>query len=84
MQTRRIATGLIFQQGQVIDRSRQAGVSKPEEGQRYQTADRLRARGRQSSQAGGLRVRTGKGQNQEGEKKKRDWGKAGAENKNAG
>jgi hypothetical protein len=33
-------------------------------------------------QEGGLRVRTGKGQNQEGEKKS-NWGKAGAE-KNTG
>ena len=37
-------------------------------------ASRLRFRGRQSGQAGGLRVRTGKGQNQEREKK-RDWEK---------
>jgi hypothetical protein len=41
-------------------------------GQSYRTAGRVR--GRQSDQAGGLRVRTGKGQNQETEKKK-DWEK---------
>jgi hypothetical protein len=36
-------------------------------------AGRLRVRGRQSGQASRLGVRTGKGQNQEGEKK--DWKK---------
>ena len=46
--------------------------------QRYRTAGSVRVR--QSGQAGGFRVKTGKGQNQEGEKK-RDWGKAGAETK---
>jgi hypothetical protein len=40
----------------------------------------LEVRGRQRGQAGGLRVRTGKGQNQEDEKKKR-LGKPGAERK---
>jgi hypothetical protein len=64
--------GLIIQQGQAIGRSRQAGVSKPEVGQQYRMAGRLR--GWQSGQADGLRVRTGKGKNQEGEIK-RDWGK---------
>ena len=33
-------------------------------------AGRLKVRGRQSGQAGGLKVRTGKGQNQEDEKKR--------------
>jgi hypothetical protein len=47
-------------------------------GQRYRSAGRLR--GRESGQAGGLRVRTGKGQNQEDEKKEKP-GKSGAENK---
>jgi hypothetical protein len=63
----------MFQQGQAIDRSRQEVVSKPEVGQEYQTASRVRVR--QSGQAGGLRFRTGKGQNQEGEK--RETGKRG-------
>jgi hypothetical protein len=39
---RRINNGLIIQQGKAIDRSRQAGVSKPEVGQTYRTAGRLR------------------------------------------
>ena len=73
----------MFQQGQAIDRSRQAGVSKPEVGQRYRLVCRLSVRGRQSGQAGGLRVRTGKSQNQEGEKK-RDWEKHELRHKNAG
>ena len=47
-------------------------VINPEVGQRYRSADRVR--GRQSGEAGGLRVTTGKGHNQEGEKKK-DWEK---------
>ena len=41
-------------------------------------AGRVRVRGRQNGQARGLRVRTGKGQNQE-DRKKRDWGKPEAE-----
>jgi hypothetical protein len=45
-----------------------------EVGQKYRSVGRLRVRCRQSGQAGGLRVRTGKGQNQESEKK-RDWEK---------
>ena len=40
----------------------------------------LEVRGRQHGQAGGLRVRTGKGQNQEGKKER--LGKAGAETQN--
>ena len=56
-----INNGSIIQQGQVIYRSRQAEVNNPEVGQRYRTAGRLRVRGRRSGQAGGLRVRTGKG-----------------------
>ena len=65
--------------------NRQAGVSNPEVGQRYRMAGRSgsigkryrlagRLRGRQSGQACGLRDKTGKGKNQEGEKK-RDWEK---------
>ena len=46
-------------------------------GQRYRTAGRLK--GRQSGQAGGLRVRTGKDQIQED--KKKETGKAGADTK---
>ena len=38
----RMNNGLIIQQGQAIDRSRQAGVRKPEVGQRYRTAGRVR------------------------------------------
>ena len=82
MQTRRIDNGWIFQQRQAVDRSRQGGITKPELGQQYSLAGRLRVRGRQSGLAGGLRVRTGKGQNQEGEKK-RDWEKQEQGNKNA-
>ena len=39
-----INNGLIIQKGQAIDRSRQAGVSKPEVGKQYRTAGRLRVR----------------------------------------
>jgi hypothetical protein len=44
----------------------------------YRSAGRFR--GRQSGQAGGLRVKTGKVQNQ-GDEKKRDWENYGAETK---
>jgi hypothetical protein len=85
-----INNSFIFQQGQAIDRSRQAGVSKPEVGQLYQAVCRLRVRQRSVIQRGakvqvagrlrrrgqacGLGVRTGKGQNQEGER--RETGKS--------
>jgi hypothetical protein len=60
MQTRRIDNGLIFQQGQAIDRSRQAGVSKPEVGQRYRFGRQARGQG-QAEWSDGLRVRTESG-----------------------
>ena len=58
--------------------SSQTEVGNPGVGQRNRTAGMLR--GRQSGQAGGNRVRTGKDQ-KPGGREKRDWGKAGANTK---
>jgi hypothetical protein len=71
----RINNGLIIQQGQAIDRSRQVGVSKPEVGAKVPVSRQAQAQAQgqgHAERSGRLRVRTGEGQNQEGEKKRDD------------
>ena len=61
MKTRRIDNGLIFQQGQAMDRSRQVGVRKPEVGQQYRTSGRQRSNNPEVGKGTGRQAGSGSG-----------------------